>query len=312
MQPNAPSSPTERWRGMLAAITAISIWALWIPITRLGITGPLAPLDIAALRFLTAGVLMLPILLRHWQNIPWSKTTPLFFLILGAGIPYMLAFGIGLGIANSGQGAVLGPGALSTNVAILAGWAIKEKISRRHWLGIGVVLGGVGFIIAHDIVFGHARIGGFVLIYCASLMWASHTVASRFLRLDPLLSTALVCCGNAILILPWFALTDGVGRLATVPSSALILQIIFQGVLSAIGALVAYAFAIRQLGASTTAIFPPLTPVLATIIGYFLLGDRVELPTIAGLACVLIGVFLSARASRHDAPKVHPTTQISA
>src|ERR1700730_4714655 len=51
-------------RGALYALAAVSIWAAWIVVARLGITTSLSPWDIAALRFGVAGLLLLPVLLR--------------------------------------------------------------------------------------------------------------------------------------------------------------------------------------------------------------------------------------------------------
>ncbi len=281
--------------GIFAAIFAVSIWAAWIPITRLGVRTNLTPLDLAALRFFTAGLLLLPLLPYHRDKIPWHRPIALSWLVIGAGAAYVLAFGYGLKIANSGQGGILGPGAMPIFVAIFASLFLKEMISTQRRIGIAVGFIGVAMILGFDIARGGVRMEGFALILLASSLWAAHTVASRLLGLPALVSTMIVSVGNALILLPIYILTGGFSRLALVPLHDVIFQALFQGVVVAIIALLAFSFAVGRLGASTTGVFPPLTPVIAAVIGYLLLGDTLDLPTCIGLMAVFCGVVIAAR-----------------
>src|SRR5512143_2875584 len=193
-----------RSAGVLAALFAVSVWAAWIPVTRLGVVTRLTPWDVAALRFSVAGVVLAPVLVRRWREVPWARVVPLACLVAGAGVPYVLAFGAGLKIANSGQGAVLGPGANSALVMLLALAALGERPTRRRALGLAITLAGVALVILHDVALGAVRLGGFGLILFASFLWATYTVASRMLHLEPVLNAAVVCCVNAVLFLPFY------------------------------------------------------------------------------------------------------------
>jgi drug/metabolite transporter (DMT)-like permease len=295
MMNNTPPA-TGKTTGMVSAIVAVTLWAAWIPITRLGVTGHFSPVDLAALRFFTSGLLLSPLMLRHYRDIPWHRPIALLCLVAGAGAPYVLLFGYGLKIANSGQGGILGPGAMSLFVAIIAATILKEIIPLRRRIGICIGLIGIGIILAFDMARGGVRLEGFLLILCASSLWAAHTVASRTLALPPIATTMIVSVANAALLLPFYAMTGGFARLAAAPLHDVMFQALFQGVIVAIVALLAYAFAVKKLGASATAVFPPLTPVIASLIGYMMLGDRLDAPTIAGLLIVFTGVIIAARA----------------
>jgi hypothetical protein len=53
---------SRRAAGVAAALLPVGIWAGWVPVTRLGVVTRLARGDIAALRFGTAGLVLLPLL----------------------------------------------------------------------------------------------------------------------------------------------------------------------------------------------------------------------------------------------------------
>jgi drug/metabolite transporter (DMT)-like permease len=298
---------TGRTVGIAAALFAVSVWAGWIPVTRLGVVTSLSAWDVAALRFATAGLVLAPVLALRWRRVPWGRIGPLAALLAGAGVPYLLAFGYGLRVANSGQGAVLGPGANSALVAVLALAVLGEKPSRGRLLGLAITLGGVAIVILHDLALGGVRVGGFALILCASTLWATYTVASRVLHLDPVTNVAVVSVGNAVLYLPFYLASGGFARLAAAPPADLWLQAIFQGVITSVLALLAYAFAVHRLGPTFASSFTPLSPVLAATFGFLLLGDVVDAATAFGLAMVAVGVVVASRA-----PASRPTVESAA
>jgi hypothetical protein len=58
------SSRSNFVRGALYRLSAVSIWAAFIVVSRLGVRTSLTPWDVAAIRFGTAGVLLLPYLTK--------------------------------------------------------------------------------------------------------------------------------------------------------------------------------------------------------------------------------------------------------
>lgn len=291
------SAPRGRLAGACAALVAVSIWGGWIPITRFALVTRLRPEDVAALRFAVAGLLLSPVLALKWRRVPWRRVWLLLPLLFGAGVPYLLLFAHGLARSNSGQAAVLGPGASSALVVVFAMLLLKERLRPAQLVGLALTLLGVGLLVAHDALSGGARLAGFGLILVGSAGWAAYTLASRVLALEPLLNAALVCCVNAALYLPIYFAAGGAAQLAALPAAPLVLQLLYQGVLTAVVALAAYAFAVQRLGAAAAAGFSPLAPVLATVFGWLLLGDPVSPATAAGLVAVTSGVLIAGRAA---------------
>jgi drug/metabolite transporter (DMT)-like permease len=58
------SSRSNFVRGAFYGISAVSIWAAFIVVSRLGVRTSLTPWDVAAIRFGTAGVLLLPYFMK--------------------------------------------------------------------------------------------------------------------------------------------------------------------------------------------------------------------------------------------------------
>ncbi|HUO95972.1 MAG TPA: DMT family transporter [Steroidobacteraceae bacterium] len=286
---------SRRAAGVGAALTAVAIWAGWIPVTRLGVVTRLSPADIAALRYGTSALLLAPLVLLYRRELPWRRPVPLVALIVGAGVPYFLLFAYGLRLANSGQGGVLGPGATSVFAVVLARLVLGERPRPRRLAGLAITAAGIALVVLHDLARGGARVGGFALILTASVCWAAYTVASRMLMLRPVLNAALVAVANGVVFVPFYVLLGGGQHLAAVPAADLLLQVGYQGFLTAIVALVAFAFAIHRLGAAAAASFTPLAPVLVALFGWLLLGDRLDLATAAGLLAVAAGVVVANR-----------------
>jgi drug/metabolite transporter (DMT)-like permease len=106
---------------------------------------------------------------------------------------------------------------------------------------------------------------------------------------------------SGAVVVPAFFLTSELDEFMRLPTEVLITQALVQGVMSGVVAVVGYAYAVRQLGASRAAIFTALVPASAMIIG---IPTTAEVPnaiqiagfcsSTAGLALVLSGMSHSA------------------
>ena len=292
---NREIDPARRNAGVAAALGAVAIWAGWLPVTRLGVVTHLTPGDVAALRYGTSGLVLLPVLLLYLKELPWRRVVPLSFVAIGAGVPYFTVFATGLRLANSGQGAVLGPGASGLFTVLIARALLGERLRRSQAYGLAITATGIAIVVLHDLAGGGSRIAGFALVLVASLAWAGFTIASRVLRLRPVLIAAYISVSNALLYLPVYVATGGFERLRIVPTRDLLLQVVYQGVLTGVVALIAFTFAVSRLGAAGAASFTPLSPVLIALFGWLIVGDTVDAATAIGLAAVAAGVLVANR-----------------
>jgi drug/metabolite transporter (DMT)-like permease len=289
---------TSRPRLLLAVVAGLAAMLLYagqFVLSRWTIQRTLSLWDLAALRFASAGLLLLPVVLRHGLasggGVGWARSVA---LTITAGGPYTLIMFAGLSLAPAGHGAVIIPGATPVvSTALVWLW-----FGERPWPSR---LGGLALVVAGLALVGWPGISGAagertwlgdVLFVVAGVLWGLFTVLARRWQLDPLRATAMTWV-LALAYLPFYALFAH-DRLLTAPRGEILFQVVYQGVGVAIVALVLYAWAIRVLGASVAALFMPLVPVLGMLLAVPVLG---EIPTpiqLLGVLAVSVGMALAA------------------
>ena len=122
-------------RGALYGLAAVSIWAGNIVVAGVGLRSSLTPWDISAIRFGTAGLLLLPYLLRQglaFERLGWIG---LAALVLG-GAPTVLLANCGLQFAPAAHAGALFPGVMPLMVVILAAAVLKEVPTPQQGVGL--------------------------------------------------------------------------------------------------------------------------------------------------------------------------------
>ncbi|WP_422365405.1 DMT family transporter [Pelagibius sp.] len=274
-------------------LTASLIWGAWPVVSALGIRQSLAVADIAALRFLVAGLILLPLVIRNGTGnlgtggLGWGRA---LFLSFGAGAPYVLVTAGGLSYAPAGQGGIIGPSFMLV-FATLGGWLLLgDRPPRQRLIGIALMLTGV-------LLIGGQALGdyqaeqwkGHLMFACGGLLWASYTVALRAWGAEPLQATALVSVLSLLIYGPIYLLTAE-PQLFTAPLGEIAGQAVFQGLVAAILALVCYSRAVALLGAGRGAVFVTLVPAIAVLLAYPLLGEVPSPTDLAGAALVTAGM----------------------
>src|SRR5690348_14927408 len=134
--PSAPDSDTlTDARGALCGVAAVSIWAGWMAVTRIGVTTTLNAWDIAALRFGLAGLVLLPVRWRRglaFKTLGWLR---LVLLVSGAGAPYALVAAQGLRFTSAADAGALIPGVMPLFVALLASVCLGERFTAQRRAG---------------------------------------------------------------------------------------------------------------------------------------------------------------------------------
>ena len=261
--------------GILSGLAAVVIWGAYLAFARAGMATGLTAADFIALRFVTAGAVMLPWAiregLRDLGGVGWTRGAA---LALFAG-PAFTALGVGgYAFAPLAHGAVVQPSALTLG-AMAAAWALfDERPTRQGGLGVAIILGGLGLIAGGK--GGEAMPGawrGDILFVAAGLSWVGFTVLVRRWRIAAIPATAAVALISALWVLPLFLATQGFDRLAALPPVTLAAQVVVQGLLSGVLAVIAYGRAVEHLGPGRAALFPALVPAAALILGVPITGE---------------------------------------
>ena len=294
--PAAPIRPGPVAAGAIWGLGAAVLWSGWWVMTRAGVTGALPGSDLAALRFAVAGLVMLPVVLRHRRQLIVAPRLSIAVMTAGAGVPYALVAGAGLSLAPAGNGGALTLGLLPLFTALLAALTLGDRIGRRQFLGLGVIVAGA-LLITGNGPGGDAWAGNLIFALGAA-MWAAFSLAMRRSGLTPMAATSAVCVLSATLYLPVYAAFLAPGGLLTAPPGLVVTQAIYQGVLSAFGALYCYGRAIACLGPARAAIFAAFVPALSTGMGSAFLGEIPSPAEALGVALLSAGAALAARSGR--------------
>ena len=275
-----------------AAVLAMLIYASQFVLSRWSMQRTLSLWDLAALRFTVAGLLSLPVLLRHRPAgaVAWRRVAA---LSVAAGAPYTLIMYAGLVLAPAAHGAVIVTGVTAVVTTVLAWLWFGVRPWPARTAGLVLVVIGLTLVGSPAVAGGdHAWLGD-ALFIVAGVLFALFTVGARHWRVDPLPATAAVW----VLALPYVPIYAAVAgpRVLEAPRGEVVFQALFQGLGVAIAALALYAWAIRVLGDARAALFMPLVPVFGVLLGVAVLDEVPAAIQIVGIAAVTLGMALAAR-----------------
>lgn len=283
-----------RTQGVLYILFAVLVWSGWMIVSSYGVRGSLTAYDITALRFGTAGLILLPVLMKKgWRLGPWGIWGGVWLAsLMGATYNTIAVYGMKFAPASHAAGLIN-----SSCVALMTIGGVvllREKSSSLKLAGIAISIFGVLAIVdilhsdvtAGDMAFGH------MLFLIGGSMWAAYALFMRAWKLDPVHVAAGVCVYSALLYLPVYFLFLPINVGAHNWDAALF-QAVYQGIINSVFALMAYNRGVALLGVSASSAFIPMIPVIATLTAIPLLGQEPTLMDAIGIALVAGGVLLS-------------------
>lgn len=282
----------ERWGFLCGSIMALGA-SLSFASARAGILDGLGAVDMIFARYVVAGAIMLPLLLRYgvrdFAGIGWRRS--LILTVLG-GAPFALLQTGGYGFAPLAHGAVIAPSTVTIVSTIGAALFLRERLSRSHLVGAAIVLAGI-FLIGWDGLTqpsGERAWLGDLLFFASSVLWAGFTLLLRHWRLPALQATAVVAVLSFVLTTPIYLAVMGVAHLRALPLGMLAFQGLVQGGLQGAITMVAYSQAVIFLGVSRAVLFPAIVPAMSVLVGIPIVGEIPGALQIGGLCLVTLGL----------------------
>ncbi len=288
-------------RDRLLAVLVAVVWGANFPATALALE-QFPPLFLVALRFMLVAIPALLLVPRPQVPLRW-----LFGVGLGIGLLQFafLYLGMAAGMPSGLASLVLQASAPFT--VLIAGIALREKISRRQLIGISIAVVGLAAIAVH-----RAQVAALlpvVLTLCGALGWAVGNVCSRQAHAPkPLHLTLWMSVVPPVPMLVLSLLVEGPTRVVTSLRTAFTLDALpaVLGLLYivVIATLLGYGLwnsLLSRHPSSVVAPFSMLVPVVGVLTSWLAFGeviDRVEL--VAGLA-VVSGVLYASRSGRRPA-----------
>lgn len=271
--------------------------ALTFPIAKYGLM-VIEPFTFAFYRYLLSSVVLLGIVQLRDRTPPIEKKD--YKKIIGLGfliIPFnQTAYLYGQKLTGAGHGALL----FSTvPIWIFIGGLIylKEKFVPRR--AVGVVLGLVGVIVI--IAGGAIKLGteyllGDLIILIAVLAWAGYTLLGRplVMKYGAFRVTAYALASGSAMYFPFGLYRAFIFDYGSSTVEAW-LTVVYVALGVSVAAYVLWYWLLKYMEATKIAVFHNLQPVIAALVAYIFLGERIGWPFILGGAVVLTGVIITER-----------------
>ncbi len=283
------------WLTDLLLLLMAVIWGANFSVVKYGTT-VLPPLAFNAVRITLAAVVLL-LLARH-QGGPWPSRRVTLLLVgfgtVGMGL-YQLLFVEGVARTRASDAALVI--AASPVLIALGGWLRgTERIRPRAWAGIALAVAGVAFVALGDPanLQGSTSLLGDLLVLLACVCWAWYAIAVKPLthQVAGLPISALTTLGGALVLLvtgaPSIARADW-GQVPWLGWGA----ILYAGLGALVIANLWWFRGMRVLGATRTAMYSNLQPVVALLVAWALLGEVPHLPQLVGVASITGGLLLT-------------------
>jgi drug/metabolite transporter (DMT)-like permease len=210
------------------------------------------------------------------------------------------------GVAPAAHGASIGPGTV-TLIGIIGGvMMFGTKLSRPLVIGIAVVLSGLACLAVAGAKPSAATpdmLWGDLCFLGVGLLWGFYPLMLTRWKTDGLKATAIVSV-LSIAYLPFYALFFFRG-FDVAPWWVLLAHGLNQGLLNVVIGLWVWAWAAKIIGVGVAGRFPPMIPVVGTIMGMPILGEWPGPLQLAGIGLIVSGLLMAAwkpaPKPRHDA-----------
>jgi drug/metabolite transporter (DMT)-like permease len=259
----------------------------------------LPPTAFNAVRMTIASAVFLALLRRAPRGtIPRRDWLALLGLGIVGHFVYQLGFIGGLSRTSVANAALI-IGMSPVAIALATALAGHERIGRAHWLGAALSVGGLYLVSGREAAISTATLRGDLMMLGSVCCWAVYTVSSRPLlaRHSPLVVTGYsMALGTGLFVALTAPVTlrvhwAAVGAwtwVGTVASALLALNVAY---------LIWYT-AVQRIGNTRTSLFSNMVPVVAMLLAWAGLGERIPPVKLAGAAFIFGGVLVTRIAYR--------------
>ena len=278
------------------------VWgSTWLAI-KVGL-GSLSPLFFAGIRFVIAFGLLLSYALAMKIKFPRDKASWRVMLFLGVTqitLPYALVFW-GEQYVTAGLAAVLFA-TVPFFVALFAHFIIPDE-RLTAWKLSGSLVSFIGVIIIFSrelMATANSFWGGLALIFGAGSAGCANVVGKKYSQsVNPIVNVVVQMGVGALLLTVGGTLFEREVSLNF--GQTPLLMTLYLAVIGSAFAFVALYWLLARMEVTRVSLFSFITPIVAVVLGWLILGEKVGLNVVVGGSLILIGVVLvnqKARTSR--------------
>ena len=279
-------------RAWLLFAASSLIWGVPYLFIKIAVDDGVSPTFLAWARVVLAAVLLVPFALRRGALHGLVRRGPaiLAYTATEIAIPFVL-IPIGERYITSALTAIL----IATMPLLVAAISLRVSPADRpgaaRVLGLVIGLAGVVALLGIDVAGKREELWGALIVLLATLCYAVAPliVSRRLVDLDPIGPVAASLTLAAIVLLP-FALTSAP---RTMPPPGALGAIVVLGALCTAAGLVVFFSLIAAAGPTRASVITYVNPLVAVVAGVLALGEQVGVMSVAGLALILGGSWLS-------------------
>ena len=279
-------------RAWLLFAASSLIWGVPYLFIKIAIDDGVSPGFIAWARVALAALLLLPLALRRGAlRGLWSRGPAIVaYTATEIAIPFVL-IPIGERYITSALTAIL----IATMPLLVAAIALRvspaDRLGGARALGLVIGLAGVVALLGIDVAGKREELWGALMVLLATLCYAVAPiiVSRRLADLDPIGPVAASLTLAAVVLLP-FALTSAP---RTLPPPAALGSILVLGAVCTAAGLVVFFSLIAEAGPTRASVITYINPLVAVVAGVLALGEHIGVMSVAGLALILGGSWLS-------------------
>ncbi len=267
------------------------------------------PLAIGAIRLLVGGTALLILALVRRQLHPrgWPLW-PTVMVLIGIAL-YQVCFFAAVARAGVAVGTIVAIGSAPMLTGVLGLAILGERPTLRWLLATLLAVGGCTLLVAGSGAAGEGAgtvqldASGVLLALGAGASYALYTIASRqLLRVQPPDAvTAVAFFGGALLLGPLLFFVD----LSWLAQPSGLLVALHLGIVTTALAYILYIRALRTVPSATAVTLALMEPLTAATLGVVVLGERLTLPAIVGIALLLAGLLVLT--IRNTPQRVNPS-----
>lgn len=274
------------------------VWGAAFPIVK-PVFDILSPLQYLYFRFLTAGLISLPIFIYFYiKNKPKiSKIIKILLLeLLGTALPLLILYE-GLSRTSALEASLIG--STGPIFVVLGGiWFLHERESKKEWQGLALsLLGSIILVIAPIFTtgldtpsgtIGNMYILGYNILYAVYCVTAKKVYKNKPILYLGSLVYLLTSTIYGFILYSQHSLPS-LSLLATNPS--ILFPVLYMAIPGGLVAFALYLFAASKIEVSEANLFTYLNGVVAIPTAYLLLGEIPTFATFIGILIIAYGVY---------------------
>ncbi len=282
----------------LALAAVCIIWGTTYLALRVGVT-QFPPFLFSMLRFLFAGPILIAFMLVV-AKVPFPKSDNIFNQAVGGF--FMITLGISIvgwaeTYVSSGLAAIIC--SVMPIWTILINFALNRNEKPNLLIGFGLLAGlaGIVFIFGEHLTEFSTTNYTFaiVAIFLANICWAigSVWIKKKNQESNPFLNAGLQMFFGGLFLTPLSLIFDHYNAIQW--SGEVLVSLIYLILIGSVAGYACYSYAIKKLPMTIVSLYAYINPIVAVILGWFLLNEKLNLKIGLSILVTIAGIYLVNR-----------------